>query len=129
MCDVLNSVMMSKYFLIMSFIVCIQCDSLLTGHRSHNLNEISKSNKNFNHYRRHDMQTNDKVSSSAQWLQFLSDEPIPYSENVYRSHDESHIRRTKFRHRKIVNSDSNNKTNKKHSFRRGQRHRNNKNGN
>lgn len=117
--------MMSMYFLIIiiSFIVCIKCNSLLTGQQSiQNSNEFFL-NKNLNHqhYHRtvHDMQTHDK----EQWLRFMSDEPISYVGNVDRQHDESSSsnRRLKFKqHRKLLG--------KKHSFRRGQRHRNNKNG-
>lgn len=120
----------STIIIILSLVICIECNSLLAGHRPNNLNEISETNENFNHQRRHDMQTHEKTStsslaslSSAQWLQFMSDDPNSYVGNIdQQQSDESHSRRTKFRHRQMLG-------NKRHSNRRGQRHRNNKNGN
>lgn len=116
--------------LILSVVICIECNSLITGHQLNDLNEISESNKNVNHHkRRHDMQTHEKTLlsssslSSEQWLQFMSDDPNSYVGNIdQQPSDESHSRRTKFGHRKMLGK-------KKHSIRRGQRHRNNKNGN
>lgn len=114
--------------LILSLVICIECNSLLAGHQPNNLNEISATNNSVSHHnRRHDMQTHEKPLSSslssAQWLQFMSDDPNSYVGNIdQQPSDESHSRRTKFRHRKMLG-------NKRHSIRRGQRHRNNKNGN
>lgn len=114
--------------LILSVVICIECNSLLTGHQPNNLNEIFETNINFDHHkRRHDMQTHEKPLSSSlssvQWLQFMSDDPNSYVGNIdQQQSDESYSHRAKFRHRKMPG-------NKRHSIGRGQRHRNNKNGN
>lgn len=96
--------------------VCILCENLFSENDD-DLHQV---------YDDRNMDQYDAIKiekSSYKWQDYLLDEPSNIPSTSYAgSIDKSH--RMKFRHRKIS---SNNR--KKNSFRRGQRHRNNKNGN
>lgn len=127
--------MISRYLITFtSFIVCIQCENLSfdeNGISVKSVDESWESQRVHHHRHRHGM------STLEQHLPFLSDEPNAVTQTTpldvnninqnskYVDSNQQHARRTKFRQRKINGSGG---SHRKTTFRRGQRHRNNKNG-
>lgn len=121
-----------------SLIVCIQCENFMLNDNDDGIdaeNSVKHVNEIWNtkkvhHRHRHGLQTNRIDSSTtSDWLQFLSDDSNAGTQSyVSKSADSNqYVRRTKFRQRKINGGNGNHR--KTTTFRRGQRHRNNKNGN
>lgn len=112
-----------KYFFV--FVCCavygIYCENVWNDDDVENYPTMLEGRTLNGHYR-HSIKTNVETSKQHH-RHVLSDEPM-HTETPFMAVDRKYVRRTNFRRRKMGSSN-----NKKNIFRRGQRHRHNKNGN
>lgn len=121
-----------KYFFVFfNLIVCIYCESWLNdndkvqSYQPIRNDHVKSESRTFNGHNRHSF--HNEAEMPLKQFQVLSDDPVvdgepsvPFNEAAA---DRKYVRRTNFRRRKISSN-----THKKNIFRRGQRHRQNKNG-
>lgn len=119
----LKEKMFWKYFFV--FVCCalygIYCENVWNDDDVEN-NPVMLEGRTLNGHYRHSIKTNVQTSKHHH-RRVLSDEPF-HTETPFMAVDRKNVRRTNFRRRKMGSSN-----NKKNIFRRGQRHRHNKNGN
>lgn len=126
----LKAKMYRKYCIVFVCVfVGIYCENLWDNDEIENDQVMLERRRLTAHYNRHSLNQNDGEPSTPQQHQHhrrvLSDEPLNDERSVaFGAVDRKNVRRTNLRRRKMG---SNN--NKKNIFRRGQRHRHNKNGN
>lgn len=124
----LKEKMFWKYFFVfVCFVMCgIYCENMWNDDEVEN-DLVMLEGRTFSGDYRHSLNTNVETSKQHH-RRILSDEPsslnIGNTESPYMAVERKYVRRTNFRRRKIGSSN-----NKKNIFRRGQRHRHNKNGN
>lgn len=120
MLGVKENMLWKFFFVFISLVFGIYCENWLNNDQIEN-HQVMFEHRKFNGYYRQHVKSG-VGTSSLRRNQFAADEPsVPFDGG-----DRKTVRRTNLRRRKMG---SRNSSNKKYIFRRGQRHRQNKNGN
>lgn len=112
-----------KYFCVfLSLVIGIYCENWFQNDQTEN-DQVTFQHRSLNGYYRQNVKSHATTSALRYNQQFISDAPSMAESIPFDGGDRKPVRRTNLRRRKMGSS------NKKSIFRRGQRHRHNKNGN